>query len=90
MQKKKLDLAERMHKENIDIACVQETHLTVNHRFSVRGYETIRFDREGRHKGGVLILVRNFIAAQELKTDSAINQQATWRHTSTGYLKAPG
>lgn len=74
VHKKKLDLTERMEKENIDIACVQETHLTVNHRFQVRGYETFRFDREERHKGGVLILVRNSIAAQELKINT--DQQA--------------
>ena len=68
--KKKLSLAERMQEEKIDIACVQETHLNVNHRFQMRGYETFRVDREGRHKGGVLILVRNSIAAQEIKIDT--------------------
>ena len=71
---KKRDLAERMEKEKIDIACVQETHLNVSHRFQVRGYQTFRVDREGRHKGGVLILVRNSIPAQEFKIDT--NQQA--------------
>ena len=74
VQRKKLDLAERMQKENIDIACVQETHLTVNHRFQVRGYETKRFDREERHKGGVLFLVRNSIAVHDMKIST--NQQA--------------
>ena len=74
VQRKKLDLAERMQKENIDIACVQETHLTDNHRFQVRGYETKRFDREGRHKGGVLFLVRNSIAALDVKIST--DQQA--------------
>ena len=70
MMKKKLGLAERLHKENIDIACLQETHLNVNHRFLVRGYETFRLDREDRHKGGVLILVRTTIIAQELRVNT--------------------
>ena len=74
IMKKKRDLAERMEKEKIDIVCVQETHLNVSHRFQVRGYETFRVDREGRHKGGVLMLVRNSIAAQDFKIDT--NQQA--------------
>ena len=56
------------------MACIQETHLNTNHRFSVRGYQTFRLDREGRHKGGVLILVRNNIAASDFKVDT--NQQA--------------
>ena len=74
IMKKKRDLAERMEKEKIDIVCAQETHLNVSHRFQVRGYETFRVDREGRHKGGVLMLVRNSIAAQDFKIDT--NQQA--------------
>ena len=53
----KVPLTERLHKEDVDVACIQETHLNTNHRFSIRGYQTFRLDREGRHKGGVLILV---------------------------------
>ena len=71
---KKLALTERLHSENIDVACIQETHLNPHHRFSIRGYETFRTDREGRHKGGVLILVKNSIPATEFKVDT--NQQA--------------
>ena len=70
---KKIALAERMSKENIDIACIQETHLNSNHRFQVRGYELFRLDREG-HKGGVLILVRNTLNAEQLRVET--NQQA--------------
>ena len=71
---KKFPLTERLHKENIDVACIQETHLNTNHRFSIRGYQAFRLDREGRHKGGVLILVRNNIAASDFEVDT--NQQA--------------
>jgi exonuclease III len=52
---KKLALTERLHSEQIDVACVQETHLNPNHRFTTRGYQTFRMDKEKRHKGGVLI-----------------------------------
>ena len=71
---KKIPLTERLHAEDIDVACIQETHLNTNRRFTVRGYQTFRMDREGRHKGGVLILVRNSIAAKDITVDT--NQQA--------------
>ena len=64
----------RLHKEDVDVACIQETHLNTNHRFFIRGYQTFRLDREGRHKGGVLILVQNNIAASDFKVGT--NQQA--------------
>ena len=71
---KKLPLTERLHTEHIDVACIQETHLNPKHRFSIRGYQCFRMDREGRHKGGVLILVHNSIPAVELHVDT--EQQA--------------
>ena len=71
---KKVPLTERLHKECIDIACIQETHLTPSRRFNIRGYETLRHDREGRQKGGTLILVRNSLIPKELKVDT--NQQS--------------
>ena len=71
---KKVLLSERLHKEDVDVACIQETHLNTNHRFSIRGYQTFRLDREGRQKGGVLILVRNNIA---LRFQSG-HQLASW------------
>ena len=36
---KKLLLTARLHSEDIDIACIQETHLTDKMRFNIRGYE---------------------------------------------------
>ena len=39
---------------------------------SIRGYQPdFRVDKEGRHKGGLLILVKNSIPARELKVDTA-------------------
>ena len=40
------------------MCCIQETHLNSNHRFSIRGYETFRRDRESGPKGRLLILVK--------------------------------
>ena len=70
---KKIPLTERLHKD-VDVACIQEIHPNTNPRFSIRGCQTFRLDREGRHKGGVLILVQNNIAASDFKVDT--NKQA--------------
>ena len=83
---KKVQLTERIHKENVDVACIQETHLNTNHRISIRGYQTFRLDREGRHKGGVLILVRNNIAASVFKVDTKTASQDPWGQDHSGQL----
>ena len=72
----KASLAERLNQEQINVACIQETHLNPNptHRFRIRGYQTFRVDRKGKHKGGVLILVKNNIPATEILINT--NQQA--------------
>ena len=66
-------LTEKLRKENIDVACLQETHLKDNQRFTMRGYQVFRHDREGRAKWGVAILVKNTIPAHEF-TVSTNNQ----------------
>ena len=70
---KKIALTEKLHKENIDVASLQETHLKDNQRFTMRGYQVFRHDREGREKGGVAIIVKYTIPAQEF-TVSTNNQ----------------
>ena len=71
MNKKNI-LRNILFEEDIDIACIQETHLNPNNMFSIRGYQpAFRVDREGRHKGDVLILVKNSTLARELKVDTA-------------------
>ena len=51
LSKKKIPLAERLRRENVDVACIQETHLTDNLRFTIRGYQPpIRLDRQNRNK----------------------------------------
>ena len=75
---KKVLLTERLHKEDVDVACIQETHLNTNHRLSIRGYQTFRLDREGRHKGGELILVRNNIASLPFQSGHQPASQDPW------------
>ena len=63
---KKPELQEFLRKNNVDVICVQETHLTEKQiKFFVRGYELFRHDRAG-HKGGILTLVKNHIPAVEI------------------------
>ena len=71
LQHKKCALAKLLEGEKIDIACIQETHLNENIRCSIRGYQTFRKDRKG-HKGGVIIFIRNDIAANEIATDESL------------------
>ena len=55
-----------LKERNIDVCCIQETHLNSSHRFSFRGDETSRRDRKDRLKGGILTLVKNTHAAAEI------------------------
>ena len=55
-----------LHENKVDVCCIQETHLTVEKNFKIRGYQKpFRNDRIGRKKGGVMTLVRNGIQAIE-------------------------
>ncbi|KAK3751631.1 hypothetical protein RRG08_012692 [Elysia crispata] len=66
ISKKKDALLNRLSEHKIDIACIQETHLSDKYRFSMRGYQCMRMDRAEGPKGGVIILVRNDIQAVEI------------------------
>ena len=65
---KKVALTGRLHAEDIDVACIQETHLNPNHRFIVRGYQTFRMDRESRHKGGVVGMLFQLLTFKSTQT----------------------
>jgi ribonuclease HI len=74
LRKKKPELQEFLRREQVDIICIQETHLTDAHRFSVRGYELFRHDRSQRSKGGIVTLVRNSIPAIEIGRSTGDNE----------------
>ena len=64
--KKKDALLNRLSEHKIDIACIQETHLSEKYRFTTRGYQCMRMDKAEGPKGGIIILVRNNIQAVEI------------------------
>ena len=76
----KTPLKARLENEKISIACIQETHLNPETRFSIRGYQAFRMDRMG-HKGGVMILVKNEIPAKDF-------QRKTQRSEGTDNIQA--
>ena len=64
---KKTVLERYLYENNINICCIQETHLQEGNLFKIRGYQVFRSDRQGRKKGGVMTLVRNNLCASETK-----------------------
>ena len=66
IKNKKPELQEFLRKNDIDVICVQETHLNKPQKFFIRGYQDdLRVDRDG-HKGGIITLVKNSIPAVEI------------------------
>ena len=60
------ELRNLLAQKDIDICCIQETHLTDQKNFKIRGYQKpFRLDRPFRHKGGILTLVRNNVHVVE-------------------------
>ena len=60
------ELRNLLFQEDIDVCCIQETHLSEAKNFKIRGYQKpFRLDRLDRNKGGVLTLVRNNVHATE-------------------------
>ena len=62
---RKLALQNFPKTNSIDVCCIQETHLKDGQRFSLPGYESIRYDRQ--KNGGIITLVRNNIPAPEIQ-----------------------
>lgn len=66
--KKQLELEEILDKEKVSVCCIQETHLSKDIAYKVRGFQCYRSDRKDRKKGGILTLVKNNINACQLGT----------------------
>ena len=57
-----MKLQHTLHEENINVSCIQETHLKKGKKtLKIRGYETFKWDKADRRKGGILILITNNI-----------------------------
>ena len=64
LMRKKTELEHRINKDNIDICCMQVTHLQKDKTFKVRGYQCFRTDRGGdRRKGSIITLIKSNISA---------------------------
>ena len=86
--RRKPELEHILKKENIDICCIQDTHLQKDKRFRVRGYQCFRTDREDdKRKGGVLTLIRSSINAymSNSSTHSAENQTMIIQTTNRNF-----
>ena len=66
VSKKTAELSHFLHENDVNICCIQETHLQGDKPFRIRGYKPYRNDRQGRTKGGVLTLVRSNLYAEEV------------------------
>lgn len=64
---KKLELENILEQEQVNVCCIQETHLSSDIAFKIRGYQCYRSDRKDRRKGGILTLVKNNINACQLE-----------------------
>jgi len=53
------ELLSFMNKNSIDIACLQETHLTNNQQTKFPGYTILRKDRSSQRKGGGVAIILN-------------------------------
>ena len=63
VRNKNLELQALLNERNIDVCCIQETHLNSCDPFSIRGF---RRDRTDRTQGGILTLVKNTHAVAEV------------------------
>ncbi len=59
---KKNELHFFLQTNNVDIACITESHLKPPATFKLPGYNTARMDRANSPGGGVIILIKNTIA----------------------------
>lgn len=76
---------------NIDIACISETHLSMNEPFKTPGYQTYRNDRKARvASGGVAIIIKKNLTHYEGNNIDTINLEAIAAHiklNNGNYLK---
>ena len=67
--RKEDELQHLLLNKDIDICCIQETHLKEGKNFKIRGYQKpFRLDRPDISKGGVPTLVRNTLHVIEVST----------------------
>ncbi|GFR96460.1 hypothetical protein ElyMa_006298800 [Elysia marginata] len=86
--RKKMVLANRLKRESINIACIQESHLMPHakhgRRFKMKGYQTIKQDRQGGPEDVVITLVKQKTSLpQKLRSMKKIKQRLFERDYSS-------
>ena len=72
----KNEFLDHVYRESYDVICIQETILYQNVKYSVKGYEVIRRDREVGAKGGLAILVRKGLVYDQINIQTTIDYLA--------------
>src|SRR5664279_3728546 len=75
LRNKTYELKSLLLRDNYDVICIQETHLTEKVNYELNGYSIIRRDRELRKKGGLLIAVKEGLTYQTKDTTGVIEYQ---------------
>jgi exonuclease III len=81
-----------MNNKSIDIACLQETHLTQNQQIKSLGYTILRKDRSSERKGGgVALLINNKIQFCGINFPDFVNDVDTigisvWLNNTKTYI----
>jgi hypothetical protein len=63
---KKLVLQTFLRRYDVDVMCIQESHLKPPKKFTMAGYECFRHDRPIRQRGGIITLAKKTIPAVEI------------------------
>lgn len=65
ISRKKQEFMDFIHREEVVVALLQETHLNPNNHFQIPNYKTYRTDRVTHKGGGTAIIIRKDIAHVE-------------------------
>lgn len=65
IKKQKLEIISLLNELNVDIMCVNETHLNTQDRFNIPNDHTYRYDRPTR-RGGTAIIIKRSISHRQV------------------------
>ena len=65
-----LNFLSKLNENTPDIICIQETFLKPKNSFRIKGYNTVRQDRQNGGKGGLITLIKTGIYYEEIENPS--------------------
>ena len=77
MKRQITELQFLLHREDVDIAIITETHLTPRDRFTVRNYTVLRSDRPHGRGGGTAIILKRSITYRPLDVPTIAHMDIT-------------